>query len=622
MSWSIEKSRTLYRIKNWSEGYVDVNEEGSLCVYPDRAHAIHLPALIKRLQDDGIALPLLLRFSDILKDRVTHLIDVFHYAMERCHYRANFIAAYPIKVNQQRRVIEDIVAAGNGNVGLESGSKPELLINIALATPGSTLICNGYKDREYIELALTATQLGFNVFIVIEKLSELPLLIDCIRQSNCLPQLGIRVRLTSIASGNWQNTGGEKSKFGLHANQILKAIETLKQHDLLSCLQLLHFHIGSQIAVLNDLKQGLTEGVRYYVQLKKMGVPINTLDVGGGLGVDYEGTQSTDIYSMNYSVSGYANAIVTTIYDICQHEHIDLPDIVTESGRAMTAHHAMLITNIIDTESPISLSENILANSGNAAHPLLQDYANLHRDIHANDADTNYKKNCALLEMAKTAFANGELSLEQWARLDECYYAICHLIQQSLPKQHTLTDSLHVKLADKYFANFSVFQTIPDTWAIDQVFPIVPLQRLDQKPTRHCIIQDLTCDSDGRIDHYMNANGSTHSLPVHELTKDEPYLIGLFLVGAYQEILGDIHNLFGDSASINIAVTEHDEVEFSEYDHGDTVSDLFQTIHMDPEQLKQRYRELIDSNTIKPEQQASCLQRLLHGLDGYTYLED
>ena len=623
MSWSVEQSRALYHIAAWSEGYVDIDDKGQIHVIPDRAKPnakVNLPELTQRLQDEGLTLPILVRFTDILKDRVTILINAFNTAMQAQNYTANYTAVYPIKVNQQRRVIEDIVAAGKGNVGLEAGSKPELLIDIAMAKQGSTIVCNGYKDREYIRLALIAKQIGFKVYIVIEKLSELPLIIECAQEMGIKPLLGLRVRLLSIANGNWQNTGGEKSKFGLHANQVIEAIEILKSNDLLDALELLHFHIGSQVAELEDFKKGLNEGARFYAQFKKMSIPINTIDIGGGLGVDYEGTKSTNYNSINYTIDSYARTVVTTIQSVCESENIDVPSIITESGRAMTAHHAMMITNIIDVEEPIGLQKNTIDEQHRNA--IIDQFYSLLDRCKPNDVAEYFEKNKTLYEEARKQFARGELNLQQWAWVDELYFAVCQKLLKQVNPEDELLSELRDKLADKYFANFSVFQSMPDTWAIDQIFPIVPLQRLLEKPDRRCVLQDLTCDSDGRIDKYVDGEGIETSLPIHSLNEDETYLIGIFLLGAYQEILGDIHNLFGDSASVNVELTKGGSYQISELDYGDKVSDLFQWIHIDPDKFKQQYESLIEACAIDNVKKDTYLDQLIHGLDGYTYLED
>ncbi len=622
MNWSIQQSSALYNIAAWSEGFISINEQGKLCVTPfkDKACQIALTELVKQLETQGLSLPILIRFSDILKSRVRTLIDAFERAMRAHDYPSAYTAVYPIKVNQQRRVIEDVITASNGQVGLESGSKPELLINIALAREGSTLICNGYKDREYIRLALISARLGFNTYIVIEKLGELQLIMDCCNELGIRPKLGIRIRLSSIASGNWQNTGGDKSKFGLHANQLLAAISRLQEAEYLSCLELLHFHIGSQVPDLNDLESGLIEGARLYVQLRKMSVPITCLDIGGGLGVDYEGTGSTRYNSMNYTIEDYATLVIRTISRICTDEQIEMPDIVTESGRAMTAHHAMLVTNIIDIEeSVVAATDN---NDSATGHHIIDELHSLMSKEHDPDHEQLFTKLNTLYSEAKKYFAAGQLDLKQWARVDELYIAQCQKIYSQANLADDLKNTLHQILSAKYFCNFSVFQTMPDTWAIDQIFPIVPLQRLLEKPDQRCTIQDLTCDSDGRIDYYVDGEGIETSLPVHSINSNEPYLIGIFLLGAYQEILGDIHNLFGDSASVNVELDNENEVSLSELDPGDRVKDLFQIIHIDADQLIKRYQELIANCELIGNEHDDYLQQLAHGLEGYTYLEE
>lgn len=621
MNWSVEQSKKLYRVSAWSEDYVDINDKGNVIVNPTcNKNKIDLIELTQQLQDKGLALPVLVRFTDTLKDRVTTLINAFNSAITNSNYKANYTAIYPIKVNQQRRVIEDIIAAGSSNVGLEAGSKPELLIVIGFARQGSTIVCNGYKDREYIRLALIAKHLGFNVFIVIEKLSELELIIECANEMKIKPLLGLRIRLSSMAKGNWQNTGGEKSKFGLHTNQVLDAIEKLKNNNLIDSLELLHFHIGSQVTELNDFKTGLNEGARYYTQLKKMSVSINTIDVGGGLGVDYEGTQSSQLYSMDYSITNYADTVIQTIQSVCINEKIEVPSIITESGRAMTAHHAMLITNVIDVEEPVSYQAKLQKNIDGE---IIRQFYKLLDDCVTNNADETFKENKKLYETARNDFANGKLGLQQWALAEQLYYAVSKkCLELTDNTNDVLLNRLQDKLADKYFCNFSLFQTIPDSWAIDQIFPILPLQRLSEKPDRRCTIQDLTCDSDGRIDNYVASEDVTSSLPIHSLKAGENYLIGIFLLGAYQEILGDIHNLFGDTASVNVELDVDGNIQLSEIDYGDKISDLFQTIHIDSEHLQEKYNTLVKQCAADDINKTDYLKYLLDGLDGYTYLED
>ena len=621
--WSIEQSRELYHVPAWSDDYVDIDDQGLVIVKPTRSKThtgVNLIELTQQLQQKGLALPVLVRFSDILKDRVNVLIDAFNTAMKIANYGANYTAVYPIKVNQQRRVIEDIVATGEGNVGLEAGSKPELLIDIAFAEQGSTIICNGYKDREYIRLALIARQLGFKTYLVIEKLSELELIVECAQELDITPLLGLRVRLSSIANSNWQNTGGEKSKFGLHANQVIEAVSKLQKEGLINSLELLHFHIGSQVTELDDLRTGLNEGARYYAQLKKMSVPINTIDIGGGLGVDYEGTRSTRSCSMDYTIKSYAETVIKTIQSVCMNEHIPCPSIITESGRAMTAHHAMLITNIIDVEEPINYTP---AQQKYTDVAVINKFYKLLDDCEEKYVDHYSQRNKDLYAAARICFANGELDIQQWALVEELYYAISKKCLELVDHEnHDLLNRLRDKLADKYFCNFSLFQSMPDSWAIDQIFPILPLQRLDEKPDRRCTIQDLTCDSDGRVDSYVDSEGVETSLPIHSLNNKEPYLVGIFLLGAYQEILGDIHNLFGDTASVNVDLDSNGEVQLNEIDFGDKVSDLFQAIHIDTEKLQQRYSILVEQSDVEDDAKAEYLEQFVEGLDGYTYLED
>lgn len=625
MNWSIEESRLLYHMVSWSDGYIDINNSGQVCVIPSGGSLdpqVDLYELTKELQDKGLKLPVLIRFSDILKSRVKSLIKAFDKAMLSNHYDANYIAVYPIKVNQQRRVIEDIVSAGEGRVGLEAGSKPELLINIALASKGSIIICNGYKDREYIRLAIIANQLGFQIYIVIEKLSELSLIIECVEELKVVPLLGFRVRLLSITNGRWQNTGGEKSKFGLRINQVLKAVEILRKNGILDKLKLLHFHIGSQVAESIDLKKGFNEGARFYAQLKKMFVPIDTIDIGGGLGVDYEGTKSTSYNSINYTIDDYANIAVSTIKEVCELENIPLPSIITESGRAMTAHHVIMVTNIIDVEEHVNLDK--LIPNKNACN-IINEFCSLLDTYKKYEPNESYEKIIKLHKKALRLFSDGKLNLEQYALADEIYNTICIKLFEKVKtenKEHKLIDKLSYKIADKYFANFSVFQTVPDSWAINQVFPILPLQRLLEKPDKRCTLQDLTCDSDGIINKYVDSEGVNTTLPVHSLNGEEPYMIGIFLLGAYQEILGDIHNLFGDSSSVNVELDADGNYKLTEFDAGDKVSDLFQTIHIDPDKFEQRYSFLVDACEIDADTKNLYFEQLLRGLEGYTYLED
>jgi arginine decarboxylase len=626
LNWNITRSRELYNIAHWSNAYFDINAQGHVVAYPkgnSDGPAVDLYALGRQLNEAGLALPVLVRFVDILHHRIDMLCDAFARAMQTENYQASYTAVYPIKVNQQSHVVKEILAAGGTRVGLEAGSKPELLTVLALASPGATIICNGYKDREFIRLALIGQQLGLHTYIVIEKSSELPLIIEEARAMNITPELGVRVRLASIGSGKWQNTGGEKGKFGLSSAQILQVIEHLQKADMLQNLKLMHFHMGSQIANIRDVHAALREAARYYAQIYALGASLQILDVGGGLGVDYEGTHSRSFCSLNYSVQEYANNVVHTFAELCKECDLPFPHIITESGRAMTAHHAVLLTNITDVEDApgLHIPEPPAADEPRIIQDLWEGLANLgpHSAVEAYHDATYW------LSEVHAQFTHGVLDLPQRARAEQLYFATCqgvrNLLHAGSRTHREILDDLNEKLADKYFINLSLFQSIPDAWAIEQVFPIVPLQRLYERPDRRAVLQDLTCDSDGRIDSYVDAEGLETSLPVHSLKADEVYMVGIFLVGAYQEILGDMHNLFGDTHAVNVMVQADGSYCLSEAEQGDTVEDMLRYVHFDPDNLRQRYRARLQECALSEILQDAYLAELENGLQGYTYLE-
>jgi len=621
--WSVEQSRDLYRVPWWSEGYFDINKNGHLSVHPRQSSGpeIDLHELAMQLRRDGTPLPVLLRFTDILQHRVDALCRAFGDAMQEQEYRAAYTAVYPIKVNQQRKVVEDIIHYGGKRIGLEAGSKPELLTVLALSGQGNTIICNGYKDREYIRLAMIGQQLGLRVFIVIEKLSELHLVIQTAREMGLTPRLGIRVRLASIAAGKWQNTGGEKSKFGLHSAEVIRAINKLADADMLECLQLLHFHVGSQVSNIQHFQKALREGARYYAELREMQAPVSVVDVGGGLGIDYEGSLSENYCSMNYSMQRYADTVVHAFAEACRENDLPQAEIITESGRAMTAHHALLITNLIDWEQAQGLDKP--RPPGEIDPAIVNELWQLLVSLDDNNAVTAYHDATHYYNESREMFILGLLNLEHRARIEESYFAICRSVLERLPsEQAELRNHLTGKLADKYFFNFSLFQSIPDSWAIDQIFPILPLHRLDEEPDRRTVIQDLTCDSDGSIDLYLGVDGPAGNLPLHQPRNQEPYLIGILLLGAYQEILGDMHNLFGDTASVNVELNDSGKFRLTEYHHGDNVADLLDYVHIDGKQLQQMFSDKIRTAGLPEPQQSDYLNELIQGLEGYTYLED
>ncbi len=624
--WTIARARELYNIDDWSEGYVDIGPDGHLLARPRGAQdprTVDLHALAGELKSLGLTPPVLVRFTDVLRDRVDTLCGAFDRAMQEVGYRGRYTAVYPIKVNQQRRVVEAILGHGAGRVGLEAGSKPELMAVLGLAPDGSTIVCNGYKDREYVRLALLGRRLGHRVYLVVEKPSELETVLREARETGIEPLLGLRLRLASIGKGKWQNTGGERSKFGLSAEQVLAVLSRLEAEEMLGALQLMHFHMGSQIANVRDIQRGLLEAGRYYAALRRRGADIRVVDVGGGLGVDYEGTSCRSFCSMNYSVQEYANNVVYTLRDVCEEAGLPHPDVVTESGRAMTAHHAMLLTEVVDVT---------LAPGTGAPAPVKEDEPRLVRELwetyqglsHRNAVEAYHDAQHGL-EEAQTLFTHGVLDLAERARAEALYFAIGQRLRGLLSARsrghRELLDELNVTLADKYICNFSLFQSLPDAWAIDQVFPIVPLHRLDERPDRRGVVHDLTCDSDGQVDLYVDGAGVEASLPLHARRPGEPYLLGVFLVGAYQEILGDVHNLFGDTHSVNVELTA-DGYRVADPRYGDAVRDVLGFVDLDADRLVAAYRRLGVAAGLERTVLESHLSELRAGLEGYTYLEE
>lgn len=613
--WSADAAKELYAIDSWGDGYFDINAEGHVCVKPhsDSDVCLDLFEIAQALQRDGLAAPVLVRFTDILADRVHSLQRGFEQACAQHGYSGAYTPVYPIKVNQQRKVIEGISKADG--IGLEAGSKAELLAILGLSKAQGLVVCNGYKDRGYIRLALIGLQMGLNLYIVIEKPSELDILIDEARRLGVRPQLGVRIRLASISAGKWQNSGGEKSKFGFHANEVLRLIDRLQQENWLDTLQLMHFHMGSQIANIHDIKAALREAGQFYAQLRQLGAPIKVVDAGGGLGVDYDGSRSRGECSMNYSIDEYAQNIVRGFAEVCSCYDLPHPDIVTESGRAITAHHAVLITDIIDIETADASD----VAQFDAATGQQHDIGRIDRNALESYHDAQFD-----LAQARAAFVQGDSSLAELANAERLYVAICQQVKKRLnPNNHAhreILKELEEKLADKLFCNFSLFQSLPDIWGIDQVFPVMPIHRLGEAPLRRAVLQDLTCDSDGRIDCYVDSQNLEKTLPVHDIKPGEPYYIGFFLVGAYQEILGDMHNLFGDTHSINIEL-DGDGYRCGDALHGENVSDLLDYVHINPDELKAAYRQKLAAADLPEEQRHAFEQELFAGLTAYTYLE-
>ena len=626
-SWSIEDSRETYSLKNWGEGYVDVNQEGHLSVRPFRqadAGEIDLKALIDDCQSQGVTLPVLIRFQDILKDRLHRLCQAFKSAFEQHNYQSSYTAVYPIKVNQQFSVVSGIIAHGDGCVGLEAGSKPELMAVLSVAEVGKhTVICNGYKDREYIRLALIARRLGLQIYIVLEKVSELELVLKEARDLNIEPLLGLRLKLASMGQGKWQNTGGEKAKFGLTAEQILNAVEKLQAENCTHWIQLLHFHMGSQIANLSDIETGLSEAAQYFSELHKRGVNIDVLDIGGGMGVDYEGSASNAEFSVDYSLDDYASAVTKCFSEVCKQHQIRQPAIVTESGRAMTAHHAVLVTDVVNSEQH---SEIVIAEKSGSESELLAEAYTAYEESESSDPVLVYEKITALYQQAQLAFVENNFSISERAELEKIYLGCCQRLKKNLShenvEQQKLLNYINEKLADKFVCNLSIFQSVPDVWGISQIFPIVPLQYLHLRPDRRAIIQDLTCDSDGQIEKYVDRYGIETSLPVHQIQAGEKYLLGIFMVGAYQEILGDMHNLFGDTNTVNVVLDENKDYKICDIETGDSVLELLNYVHFDTDEMLVAYKNKVEAADLSAAEEGMFFGELKHGLEGYTYMED
>ncbi len=615
-----------YAIHRWGDGYFEIDAQGHVGVRPRRQGdaRIDLYRLAAEVQETGLSLPVLLRFVDILRDRVDALCRAFGTAAGEFGYQGRYTAVYPVKVNQQRCVIDEILAGGEGCVGLEAGSKPELMAVLAQSPLSGSIVCNGYKDREYIRLALIGQRLGHRVYLVIEKLSELELVLREAASLAVPPLLGVRVRLSSSASGNWQNSGGEKAKFGLTAGQLLELVQRLRRVGLLDRLQLLHSHIGSQIPNLWDIRRCMGEAARFYGELRRLGADIRVVDVGGGLGIDYEGTRTRHFSSINYGLEGYAREVVKALLQICREQGLPHPDLFSESGRAITAHHAVLITNVIESD-PVATGEPAVTLSGEMPEVLELLQAELGRVDGDSPAEV-YQEALHGLEEARELFERGVLSLEQRALAEALFLQIC---QRLLPRlrpesrrHRELLDQLHERLADRLFCNFSLFQSMPDVWAIDQVFPVMPLHRLLERPGRSAVLHDLTCDSDGSIENYVDQDGVERSLPVHEPVAGQPYLLGVFLVGAYQEILGDMHNLFGDTNAVNVKLNPEGGYDLVQTERGDSVDELLRYVHFSPRRMLQVYRDKLEQAGLKGEAASQLFDELESGLRGYTYFED
>ena len=627
--WSTADAADLYEVARWGNGYFSVGPNGHLLVHPDKdpTKSIDLKQLVDRLQVRGIDLPILLRFAEILQHRLGELHGVFTHAMRENGYRGDYCCVYPVKVNQQRQVVEEVLRFGKPyHFGLEAGSKPELLAVIALADNDTPIICNGFKDAEFIETAMLAQKIGRTIIPVVERFSELNLILEYAEKLGVRPRIGMRVKLATRGSGRWQSSGGFRSKFGLTASELIKGLELLASRGMEDCLQLLHFHQGSQITNIRHIKGALNEASRIYTELVKRGAGLRYLDVGGGLGVDYDGSQTNFESSVNYSLQEYANDVVYHVQNACDEAGVPHPTIISESGRAIVAYHSMLIFGVLGVSEQGGMGEvqEPVADAEQPLHDLWESYQN----INIRNLLESYHDAQQSLDTAMNLFASGYLPLDQRSAVENIYWAICRRIcklTKSLDFVPEELEGLEAALSDTYFCNFSLFQSIPDSWAIKQLFPVMPIHRLNERPSRAAVLGDVTCDSDGKIDQFIDRRDVKRTLPLHTW-QSEPYYLGAFLIGAYQEILGDLHNLFGDTNAVHVSTDERGEVVVDAVIKGDTVREVLDYVEFDSNQLVQRLRDSIEQavrdGRICDSQAGRFLKFYEEGLGGYTYLEE
>ena len=627
--WKTEDSAELYNINSWGKDYFSINPKGNLTVTPkEGGPEIDIRKLMDELQAQDIASPVLLRFPDILNHRIEKITKCFERAAEEYNFNAQSHIIYPIKVNQMRPVVEELVNHGsNYNVGLEAGSKPELHAVLSIQSDNdSMIICNGYKDGSYIELALLAQKMGRKIFLVVEKLMELRTIARLSKRMNIQPNIGIRIKLASSGSGKWEESGGDISKFGLNSSELFEALELLNKEGLQDCLKLIHFHIGSQVTNIRRIKTALKEAMQFYVQLQKMNYNIRFVDIGGGLGVNYDGTNSSiSGNSINYSIQEYVNDAIYSIVDTCKKNQLPQPNLIIESGRSLAAHHSILVFEVLASTHLPEFSED--ESLGEDAHELVKDLYEIWDNLTPSRLIEMWHDAMQAREEALELFNLGLVDLKTRAVVERLFWSIAREVNAMGVKSKHTPEELRViskSLADKYFCNFSLFQSLPDSWAIDQIFPIMPLSRLDEKPRCNATLQDITCDSDGKIDNFISTSNNNYHLPVHPLKEGEPYYIGVFLVGAYQEILGDLHNLFGDTNAVHIKV-KGDEYQIDKIIEGETIADVLDYVQFDPKRMARSIEvwanHSVKQGIISPEEGREFISNYRSGLYGYTYLE-
>ncbi|MBF0425105.1 MAG: biosynthetic arginine decarboxylase [Magnetococcales bacterium] len=631
-TWSSADSLNLYNVHGWGIGFFGANDQGHLTVSPllDQGPTLDLMELVESIQNRGISLPVLIRFSDILRVRIHTLHTCFEKARADYEYTGHYLGVYPIKVNQQRQVVEELIQFGQEvDMGLEAGSRPELQIVLAmLDNPRALIICNGYKDDEFIRLALMGQQMGRQIYVVIEKPQELHKLLAIADTLNVRPNIGLRVKLEASGSGKWEASGGLFSKFGLTAMEILEAVEFIQARGLLDCVGLLHFHIGSQITNIRKFKNGLREAARFYAELRRLGCAVRYVDIGGGLGVDYDGSQTTQDSSVNYSIQEYANDVVAYLAEVCENEELPHPDIISESGRALTAHHAMLVVNVLEVARSVPFDRPVTQEPHDA--PEIQELAEMLHDLNERNALETWHDTLQLKDDFQKMFALGALDLVQRSKGERLIRQIAFRIEEMIGEMENPPPELLSTmeyLIDKYYCNFSIFQSLPDHWAIDQLFPVLPIHRLNERPSRLGTLQDITCDSDGSMDRFIHREGGAkNSLELHPLQNGDSYLLGVFLTGAYQEILGDLHNLFGDTNVVHVSAADTSKGwEFRQVLAGELVRDVLRYVSYDPEELVRRVsrlsRKAVSEGRANPEQARAFVRAYAAALNDYTYLE-
>jgi arginine decarboxylase len=629
--WSIEKSIELYGIKNWGAGYFDISPKGEVVYTPGEKYKnkmISVLDIVKGINARGLGMPVLLRISNILDSQITLLHESFQKAIKNFNYKGEYRGVYPIKVNQQRHVVQEITEFGaKYHHGLEAGSKAELIAAISfLKDPEALLVCNGYKDQEFIDIALYATKMGYNCFIVVEMPSELDLILERSKVLGVNPNIGVRIKLSTKASGHWTESGGDRSIFGLNYSELVSLVDKLKSKGVLNSLKLLHYHIGSQVPNIRDIRSAVLEASRVYAGLVAEGAEMGYLDLGGGLAVDYDGSHTNYHTSRNYTLDEYCSDIIESVMSVLDEQNISHPTIITESGRAIVAYYSILLFNVLDvskfevTEIPEKLPEN--------SHEMTQNLFETLQKLNVKNMQESLNDAIYYRDQVRELFKHGEISLRERALADNIFWQIVYLISKNVKNLKNVPsefEGIEVALSDIYYCNFSVFQSLPDTWAIDHLFPIMPIHRLNEEPTRKAIISDITCDCDGKIDRFIDPHEVKYTLPLHELKKDEEYYIGVFLVGAYQETLGDLHNLLGDTNVVTIRVDENGDYYFVDELEGDSVADVLSYVEYDIKLMKTRLREFaekaVQNGKITVEERVKILKAFEEGLAGYTYYE-